>query len=141
MHQINEEFASPSRFFRLIAAGLGITFFFSLAGNTGLPCLFRMLFQISCPGCGMTRSWIALLHGDVLASFRYHPFGLPIFSLGISMAVIALSAVYKRVPLHTLWSYRSLHHRVAMTLIAVSFIGVWLIRLLLTSTGNNFFLW
>lgn len=36
-------------------------------------CIFRMLFHIPCPGCGMTRAYISLLHLDFAAAFSYHP--------------------------------------------------------------------
>ena len=38
-----------------------------LASTTGLPC----------PGCGSTRAFIALLHGDIIGSLRYHPLMIP----------------------------------------------------------------
>ena len=41
-------------------------------------CPIRRFWGISCPGCGMTRAWIALLHFDVNTAFIYHPlFFLP----------------------------------------------------------------
>jgi Protein of unknown function (DUF2752) len=30
-----------------------------------------------CPGCGLGRSIIALFHGDIYASLKYHWFGIP----------------------------------------------------------------
>ena len=38
-----------------------------------LPCLFRYFFSIPCPGCGMTRAWMAALRLDFSAAFRWHP--------------------------------------------------------------------
>lgn len=37
------------------------------------PCLFHQITGYYCPGCGITRAIIALLHGDFAASFWYHP--------------------------------------------------------------------
>ena len=39
----------------------------------GINCPFRSLTGIPCPGCGMTRAWLAALRLDFLAAFRYHP--------------------------------------------------------------------
>ena len=36
-------------------------------------CLFRFLFGIPCPACGMTRAHISLFHGDIENAFWYHP--------------------------------------------------------------------
>lgn len=37
-----------------------------------LPCIYRALFDVSCPGCGMTRAWMAALRLDFGAAFGYH---------------------------------------------------------------------
>lgn len=37
------------------------------------PCLFHRLTGLYCPGCGGTRSIYALLTGQLLQSFYYHP--------------------------------------------------------------------
>ena len=29
----------------------------------------------ACPGCGLTRSWVALMHGNLADSIREHPLG------------------------------------------------------------------
>lgn len=38
-----------------------------------LPCLFHELTGLYCPGCGGTRSVLALLHGHLLLSIRLNP--------------------------------------------------------------------
>lgn len=38
------------------------------------PCPFKALTGCYCPGCGSTRSMMALADGDVLLSFRQNPF-------------------------------------------------------------------
>ena len=46
-----------------------------VANNISLPpCITYTLFHINCPGCGMTRSVIALLHFDFLFSLRQNAF-------------------------------------------------------------------
>jgi|GEM_PF-1960791 len=32
-------------------------------GRHGIPCLWKTLFGITCPGCGLTRAWAMLLRG------------------------------------------------------------------------------
>jgi hypothetical protein len=36
-------------------------------------CPSAALLGLPCPGCGLTRATLALLHGDVVAAFRFHP--------------------------------------------------------------------
>lgn len=47
-------------------------------GNFRLPdvCIFQNLTGLPCPGCGLTRSMTAVLHGDLSSSWTYHRLGL-----------------------------------------------------------------
>lgn len=63
-----------------LLAAAGSLFFWILGkelelelGGLLLPCLFRLLTGLYCPGCGGTRSVRLLLEGDLLGSFRFHP--------------------------------------------------------------------
>lgn len=55
--------------------------YFSLAAALGvlavyyylIGCPIKFLFGIPCFGCGMTRAWIQILHGNIGAAFYYHP--------------------------------------------------------------------
>lgn len=47
-----------------------------ISSGQGFPCLFHFLTGFYCPGCGGTRAVRALLRGDVVKSFCYHPFVL-----------------------------------------------------------------
>jgi len=37
------------------------------------PCLFRAVFGVRCPGCGMTRAASCALHGRLRDAWRYNP--------------------------------------------------------------------
>lgn len=39
------------------------------------PCPSVLLFDRPCPGCGLTTSWTAVLHGDFALAFRAHALG------------------------------------------------------------------
>jgi hypothetical protein len=47
-------------------------------------CPFRAMGFSFCPGCGLGRSISLALHGELLLSFRMHPFGI--------LAVVVLTA-------------------------------------------------
>ena len=38
-----------------------------------VPCIFLNISNLQCPGCGMTRAWLSLLHGDCASAFSLHP--------------------------------------------------------------------
>lgn len=51
-----------------------------------LPCPFKYLFKIDCPGCGFQRSVIALLQGECAKSFELYPPTIP-FLLSLVMGI------------------------------------------------------
>ncbi len=38
-----------------------------------VPCAFRELTGLLCPGCGVSRMCLSLLSGDLAAAWRYNP--------------------------------------------------------------------
>lgn len=49
----------------------------------GIGCIWKQLFNVYCPGCGMTRACIAALKFDFKTAFSYHPmfFSVPVLVL------------------------------------------------------------
>lgn len=47
------------------------------------PCLFLRWTGIQCPGCGLSRAWMAALRLDLAAAFSFHPmfWALPVLAL------------------------------------------------------------
>ncbi len=65
------------------------------------PCPSVVLFDRPCPGCGLTTSWTAFMHGRVFDSFRVHPIG-PVLYLGFSFsALLAGYGFWKMLRLRT----------------------------------------
>lgn len=57
-----------------------------------LPCLFKKLTHFDCPGCGMQRSLLLLLNGDLLNSFNMYPALIPVILL---FGLLVLHLVFK----------------------------------------------
>ena len=84
--------------FLLWAAVVGIAMFLtpSPSGNgthtqLGLPpCPSVLLYNKLCPGCGLTTSFVALVHGEVRAAFAAHAMGPAVFLLFTGGAFAAL---------------------------------------------------
>lgn len=98
--------------------------------NQPLPalCTSKRLFNIDCPGCGMTRSFIALAHGDLAAAWSYNPAGLLLFvilAFQIPYRSLQLWRIHRGLPELSL--PRLAHWSLAFLGIAV--ILQWLIRL------------
>ncbi len=83
---------------------------------TGIGCPIKFVSGISCPGCGLTRAWLAFLHLDIKGAFYYHPlFFLVPF---IIVLVICKDRVNKRV------------YNILMCLMIMAYVIIYAIRLL-----------
>ncbi|MFW0787198.1 DUF2752 domain-containing protein [Gordonia sp. CPCC 206044] len=56
-------------------------------------CPFRRLTGLPCPGCGLTRSWVAMAHGDPAAAFGFNAFGPLVMVLAVVVTIAAVHAV------------------------------------------------
>lgn len=61
--------------------------------NVPLPevCSLRRATGAKCPGCGLTRSWIRLAHGQLAAAWRYHPAGPLLFGVALVLVPCELA--------------------------------------------------
>ncbi|RZL12270.1 DUF2752 domain-containing protein [Pedobacter sp. Leaf250] len=55
--------------------------FFDWLGRNLLACPFKTYFGFDCPGCGLQRSIISLMKGDLIVSFKYYPATIPLILL------------------------------------------------------------
>jgi len=102
------------------AGAVGLQFSTPILGTTvSLPdaCMSRRLLGISCPGCGLTRSFVYMAHGSARQAFRVNPMGPVLF------AICWLQIPYRIIELSRGWT----HSRVWATVRRLGEVGVWLI--------------
>ncbi len=68
------------------------------AGGRSLPplCVFRLVTDVPCPTCGVTRSVVACVHGDLDEACAHHAFGLVVvffalFQIPYRIALLAFA--------------------------------------------------
>jgi len=76
------------------AAALGIgsaaVWYFDPAKESFFPvCPLYRLTGFACPGCGMTRAFHALFHGDILTALHYNAF-VPVFAVLLTFVFVSL---------------------------------------------------
>ncbi|HEX2873469.1 MAG TPA: DUF2752 domain-containing protein [Polyangiaceae bacterium] len=77
-----------SRLPRALVIALGVGGF-ALAVQADFPlCPLAGSFGVPCPGCGLTRATLALLHGDVRAALHLHPLVLVLTPLVVSVVSV-----------------------------------------------------
>lgn len=63
-------------------------------------CQFHRLFGLDCPGCGLTRSFIHISHGELMAAWQLNPLGLVLYTyvaLQVPQALLRwLNVEYRR---------------------------------------------
>jgi len=74
-----------------LSAILALSVGLPLPGRDGriahLPtvCPFYALTGLPCPGCGLTRAFVCLGHGQVLPSLHWHPLGIVLYTLCVAL--------------------------------------------------------
>jgi hypothetical protein len=65
----------------------------SLLDHTPQICVYRNLFGIRCPGCGMMHAFCSILHGHFWAAWKYNPLVIAAFPFFTTRAVRNLATV------------------------------------------------
>ena len=79
-----------------IGAGAFVVSYFNPTTAGFFPvCPLYQLTGIACPGCGLTRGFHALFHGDVLTALHYNAL-LPVFSFVIGFIFVSLFLIAAR---------------------------------------------
>ena len=76
------------RFINILLLIFGIYFILIVTcGIINVNCLFKSLFDIRCPGCGLTRSFRSIFSLDFYSAFNYNILGIPLFIIGIIILI------------------------------------------------------
>ena len=52
-----------------------------------LPCFYKSVFGVECPGCGIQRALIALFRGEFFESFKLYPALIPTITMLVFLVV------------------------------------------------------
>lgn len=85
-------------------------------------CLFKFLFKIDCPACGITRSVIALYKGSIKNSLYCHPAGIIIVFLSFMICLYFLLVIIGKIKIN--WLVESKSYKITGTIMIISlFVG------------------
>lgn len=74
-----------------LLAGIGLLYgFFVSRTGIAIPCIFHLVTGLKCPGCGVTRMCVALMHLDFRSAYEYNQM---IFILSPVLLFIFLTCV------------------------------------------------
>ncbi len=66
----------------------------NVADNPFLPCIFKAMTGLNCPGCGLTRAMHALVHFDLYRAFRMNAF----FIVSVPLVTLLMWRLYRPLP-------------------------------------------
>lgn len=66
-----------------------------LGWDVPVLCTFRRLTGVPCPGCGLTRSFVFLAHGQLLDALRANPLGPVAFALTAAQVPYRLRRLWR----------------------------------------------
>ncbi len=93
-----------------------------MPGGTPLGglCLVHAVFGARCPLCGMTRSYVALAHGQLAAAVRFHPAGPLLFAAMVVFVGAVLIVMIRRTrPVSERRGFRVAFEAVALLCLAI----------------------
>jgi len=74
---------------------IGVLGFFALRNTPiSIPCIFRLIFGIPCPACGLTRAFILISQLRFVDAMRMNILSVPLFLGGIVYFVCAVSETF-----------------------------------------------
>lgn len=126
-------FSRPVATLCLLAVIVGI--FLPPTGMGFSTCGMLKLFNMPCPGCGLTRSVSSFFHGQFAWSFHYHPFG---WIFAVTFLLIGVTAPLPRSwREHLVARLSRLDRALGLTFLSVCvLLLVWgVIRILLVTSG------
>lgn len=68
------------------------------------PCFFKSHFGMECPGCGMQRSLISFLKGNIIESLQYHVALVP-FIITVILLLIQLKVKHENGGKWVMWAF------------------------------------
>lgn len=96
---------------------------------TGIGCPVRFVTGVACPGCGLTRAWLAAVRFDFRAATAFHPlFWTVPFAFAGAMLRGRVSSMRMRRAIDAL-----------LVVFAVLFVVLWLVRLINTADAGLLF--
>jgi hypothetical protein len=87
------------------------------------PCASVLFFGRPCPGCGMTTSWTATIHGQLGLAFHAHPLG-PIMFLGFTISALTCGWGFLK---NQRWRTEVREHTLILLAVLIIFVsfGAW----------------
>ena len=107
--------------------GLILILIFLLCTKPHIPCLFKYIFKIPCPSCGMTRAFIAIISLKFIDAINYNILSIPLLLILIIIFITnIIDILYNKKYLNKLINYIIKHYYLIIILLIIN----WIINIL-----------
>jgi len=103
---------------KIILLVLLIVYFFvaySVMNHYNISCVFKEIFGVPCPGCGMTRAFLSLMKLDIYGAFRHN------------IVIFFIPYVF----MYVFFNFKHKIHNVFLSIIAAITIINWAIKIVI----------
>lgn len=101
----------------LLVFGILVVFVFDV------NCLFKSIFSIPCPGCGLTRGFRSLFEGDIFEAINYNILTIPIFLFLVGLVILFFIDIFKKtVYMERYLSFFGRHYLILIFMVFVSWV-------------------
>ena len=105
----------------LILLGEGISYYLIKIKEITIPCFFKYLTNIPCPGCGLTRSFISILNLELISAIKYNILGIPLFITIILLNIYLIKdIIYNKKSTITLINKILTNYKIIIFLLIIS---------------------
>ena len=108
-------------FYIIILLGEGISYYLIKIRNITIPCFFKYITNIPCPGCGLTRSILSILNLDIVSAIKYNILGIPLFITIILLNIYLIKdIIYNKKSTITLINKILTNYKIIILLLIIS---------------------
>ncbi|MBO5182799.1 MAG: DUF2752 domain-containing protein [Bacilli bacterium] len=61
-----------------------------------IPCFFKLLFKLPCPGCGLTRAFLEIFKLNITKAFYYNILSIPLFIFLLYMFTLLINDIINK---------------------------------------------
>jgi hypothetical protein len=117
--------------------GLALSFLLPTDGLGITVCWFQSLYDLPCPGCGLTRSITCISQLQFSKAWAYHPFGPLVYALFVANAALFVVPKAKRESLKRFMSRNERWLKPVYLAIVLSFLTFGCMRILLSCSSST----
>lgn len=107
----------------ILISSIGIILIFLIYPEINIPCIFKKIFHIPCPACGMTRAFKLIFKLKIIKSFSYNILAFPLLLTLIILSIInIIDILLKKKYLNKIINIITTNYYIIIILLLISWI-------------------